>query len=338
MDSNPTNDRSTNQTACGRDGSGGSARRLGVALSKDLRDFRRRLKVCRHRPDAEAIHQLRVQTRRMVVWCDLLGGLDADHHQIREARRRLKKLLRSLARLRDLQVQVILLTSVPKRLEPAARRLKRDLRNEEPHWDQRVKERLRRIRPSRLSSLMLGGETAATVVSAAIQAADPNGEAVVVGRWLMELQDAAETRLHDARGGSPGALHRFRIAVKHLRYGLEAVSGSFVGISATTLRRLRNLQGKLGAIQDFEVCRVRLETLTGRHPGWTDELDPLRRWLLQQRDGRIRRLIGNDPALLTPPVRLRVVRPAASGTSSARESPPAPPFQRRGRPAARTGR
>ena len=87
---------------------------MNDALTTALREFRRLVKRCRSQGDAESIHRLRIQSRRMVVWCDLLHSLDAGSGT-QEARRCIKKLLRALARVRDAQVQQELLKKVPRR-------------------------------------------------------------------------------------------------------------------------------------------------------------------------------------------------------------------------------
>ena len=68
----------------------------------------------------------------------------------------MKKLLRSLARLRDLHVERELLARAPRSVSEAARSIRRELKREEPRRARRVAERCRRLHPSRIRDLLDG--------------------------------------------------------------------------------------------------------------------------------------------------------------------------------------
>jgi len=268
---------------------------LSASLAAAVRDFQRRLKRCRRHRDAESIHQLRVQSRRLAVCCDLLDALGGGA-PVSKARRRVKKLLRSLARLRDTQVQQDLFRSVPARLDSAAKILRRGLRREEPRWARRVTERCRRVRAADLDPLLLNTRHLGAL-SGRTESAAERGLETAIEKWLEQLDAEARRRLKLVRASRPESLHRFRIAVKHLRYGHEAVASVLPGKPDGTLRRLRSLQGKLGEIQDLEMGRARIEAAAAAHRRAGKKLNPLRLWLVRQRDGRIRRLLENRSRL-----------------------------------------
>ncbi|MEN9676126.1 MAG: hypothetical protein RIS76_2022 [Verrucomicrobiota bacterium] len=274
---------------------------MNDALTSALREFRRMVKRCRSQGDVQSIHRLRIQSRRMVVWCDLLHSLDAGSGT-HEARRCIKKLLRALARVRDAQVQRELLKKVPRRWAAAAGILIRELRRKEPRWARRVGERCRRVHPAEVAALLTGEQRAWNRLRLA-EGADGLEEAV--WRWLMTLEAEAQRRFRAVRATHPESLHRFRIAVKYLRYGLEEVSTCLPDVSRESLLRLQRLQARLGTIQDLDVCQHRLADVIAGDPAQADSLEPLRRWVLGRRDGAIKLLLRRPRAILPPASRLR---------------------------------
>jgi triphosphatase len=278
-----------------------AASSMNVALTSALREFRRMVKRCRSQGDVESIHRLRIQSRRMVVWCDLLHSLDAGSGT-QEARRCLKKLLRALARVRDAQVQRELLKKVPRRWTAAAGILIRELRRKEPRWARRVGERCRRVHPAEVAALLTGEQR---VWNRLRLVEGGPGLEEAVWRWLRTLEAEARRRVRAVRATHPESLHRFRIAVKHLRYGLEEVSTCLPDVSRESLLRLRRLQARLGTIQDLDVCQHRLADVIAGDSGRADSLEPLRRWVLGRRDAAIKLLLQRPRAILPPAGRLR---------------------------------
>ncbi|MBL9173281.1 MAG: CHAD domain-containing protein [Verrucomicrobiales bacterium] len=256
-------------------------KRLSRGVRKCVADFRRRVRRCRDSGDARAIHELRVQSRRLVVWCELLESLGGGR-RAREARRRVKKLLRSLARLRDLHVQREWLSRAPRSISDPARSFRRQLREEEPRRARRVAERCRRMHPGRILDLLEG------VLGSGRLPSDGVALSKGIQHWLDSLEGRAWERQAAIRARDPQTLHRFRIAVKHLRYGLEIASVLGWETPDRAVDSLRDLQGRLGDIQDFDVCHRRLDSWS-RDPGRSRvSWEPLRRWLLRERDRRVR--------------------------------------------------
>ena len=267
--------------------------RLAREVRRSADDFRKRVRRCRHELDVRSVHHLRIQARRLVVWCELLAALGAGNHAV-EARRRVKRLLRSLGRLRDLHVQRDLLEGAPKRLVKPARFLRRRLKREESRRMQRVKDRCRRQHPGRISDLL------DSVFQAGRFSRDVSPEVLSQGiiDWIASLQAEAGKRLRGARATMPASVHRFRIAVKRLRYGLEAAVELMPKLKSGAADPLRDLQVELGKIQDAEVCRLRVEGLSVGSKSGVPRLEGLHTWLMRTRDEHVHHLLSRRTELL----------------------------------------
>jgi inorganic triphosphatase YgiF len=78
---------------------------LGDSLNTQWRRYRKRLKRCQERFSEDAVHDVRVETRRLLSTIELLGAFVPERN-IRKARRALKRHLDTFSQLRDTQVQL----------------------------------------------------------------------------------------------------------------------------------------------------------------------------------------------------------------------------------------
>ena len=78
---------------------------LGHSLNTQWRRYRKRLKHCRERFSEAAVHDVRVEARRLLSTIELLGAFIPER-DIKKVRRALKRHLDTFDRLRDTQVQL----------------------------------------------------------------------------------------------------------------------------------------------------------------------------------------------------------------------------------------
>ena len=78
---------------------------LGNSLNTQWRRYRKRLKHCRERFSEAAVHDVRVEARRLLSTIELLGAFIPER-DIKKVRRALKRHLDTFDRLRDTQVQL----------------------------------------------------------------------------------------------------------------------------------------------------------------------------------------------------------------------------------------
>src|SRR5215831_4856615 len=87
------------------DASADVLRHLASSLRIQWRRYRKRLKQCQERFSEEAVHESRVETRRLLATVELLRAFIAEK-EIKKARRALKHHLDTFDQLRDTQVQL----------------------------------------------------------------------------------------------------------------------------------------------------------------------------------------------------------------------------------------
>lgn len=255
--------------------------RLAEVIHTDTREFRRQLRRCCGKPKSSTVHDLRVASRRLMVWCDLLKWLGVES-MVSGVRRDLKRLFRALARLRDTQVQLELLSNAPASLEEAARHCRRWLRRREKKETKRVRRRCLGIRPSRFAEELLDS-LQAPAVSDRFRGNPPRLEKHL-NRWRRRL---VKRVLHASRRidpVDPATLHRFRVTLKPLRYCSESLAYLGPVTDQFPLGSLRRMQSALGNVQDAEVFLAWLRGAKAAHPRRVEELRNLERWVDRRRD------------------------------------------------------
>src|SRR5664279_6176415 len=78
---------------------------LGDSLNTQWRRYRKRLRRCQERFSQDAVHDVRVETRRLLSTIELLGAFIPER-DIKKVRRALKRHLDTFDQLRDTQVQL----------------------------------------------------------------------------------------------------------------------------------------------------------------------------------------------------------------------------------------
>jgi len=223
-------------------------------VAKQVRDLLGYEKAARRGDDPEAVHQMRVQTRRLRAAASLFAGVLRAPRRARPSR--LRWLARALSRVRDLDVIVALLEDrhLPKLDDQEAARLENLLAA--------LKER--RWRAQRKLTARLEGKRYATLKAALRdwarqpRFAGRGREDAMAVRYLTDVIHRDADRVSARRGMTervPTAtdLHRLRIAVKRLRYALD-FHAETCGVAFDAERRLtRQLQDCLGEIHDHDL-------------------------------------------------------------------------------------
>ena len=210
--------------------------------------------------DADAVHDLRVATRRLQE-AVAFSAPWLDRRAAARLRRRARAIRRSLGDLRNADVLVDLLTGCIRELPVSLRPPARDLRR-------KIVARASAVRAAgKLGALRIPAIAARTealgaapLPSSAMQTA---GRArLVLDRRARGVADALPTALT----GDPAALHRLRIAFKRWRYVLEILQAIhlYAGFpTAPALKSARELQTSLGLLHDLDVLIDQL----GSQPG-----------------------------------------------------------------------
>lgn len=275
-----------------------SPRSVGPWLASSLQDrwqsYHQQLQLCRHQFSEEAVHELRVATRRLMALLTLLSSVSPGAMG-ETATRILKSQLKALNDLRDTHVQrAFFQEQIPRfpelflvcdflqrrerrlvkvvdsklegfktrKLDKAISSLRADLHSQSADWS----------RPTQLLAAVMRGTTKAFAVAVARHGAiDP---------------------------ADPVTIHRTRVAFKRFRYMVECLSPAFTGLGKRALRPLAIYQRRMGILQDLEIMRHCLERFSKDHEGTEDLLRPFCRQLQRRRTRSLRRFLRSADHLL----------------------------------------
>jgi len=234
-------------------------------IGERVKTLLRRRRQARLRGAPDAIHDVRVATRRLQEALKVFAhALPARERE--RLRRRARSIRRSLAALRDADVLLDLvrrlraepggraapgLAALERRLAVRAGRLRRRLgRHHGPAGVSGPGLRIRGVRKRASALLHAAGEPANGLMSrAAVR---------VIGARARAVRAA----LRPARSGRAAALHRLRVAIKRYRYCLETLEAWGMTSLEPGIGQARDLQEKLGAIHELDVL---IELVRGTH-------------------------------------------------------------------------
>lgn len=234
------------------------------------RDFRRRLKRCRHGFSREDVHQLRVAARRLRSEWELVAGL-APGLPVKRVRRRLNRWLQACSLLRDTQVQLEFLESRAAAF-PESLGFRRALARKERKGARKLDRQLRRV--DRLALRESVCKLCQRLRRSSRPGMPRNDWEARAGRALAKAAARVSLRLKAVDPGEARTLHQVRVAFKRYRYLREALPCTLSGLDEQTENAHRDYQRRMGEIQDTQVLREALRDYLADHPG---EAGPLRR-------------------------------------------------------------
>ncbi len=267
----------------------------------------------------EAVHQLRVASRRLRAFVDTFEML-VEPELVRAARRQLRHVTRAVRDLRDadvqsqaLEVRLSKATSEPERM--ALNHLLHRTRLRRRELAKRAHQEL-----SKADSAALARPLRQMLDQIALRARSPSATYELIAKIAFEpvWEAAREANPVGSAQPTPEALHKFRLAMKKLRYAAELVEpalGARFGEIHETAKRLQTL---LGDHQDSVVFEKLVEkrhqkALRGGRPslasglGLVLEQAKQERRLLRERSIQAcvgwsqPRLVGADPAPQSAP-------------------------------------
>ncbi|HXG68295.1 MAG TPA: CHAD domain-containing protein [Blastocatellia bacterium] len=221
--------------------------------------------------DVEAVHKMRVTTRRLQAALDLLQSRP-DDRQVIKLKKRLRKWRRWLSDIRNYDVFLIRIENDAALNKPTNQEMRDLLKSE---LTARRADTVARLRP-RLESIAIDEIAAALGLN---QEAVEEGMAHKPGSLSIHLHDERRIALRAAERleqrlvefqamaslalpqADPVELHHLRISAKRLRYLLEILAEMGYGNATPALNWLRKLQDKIGewhdlVAQEEEVIRI----------------------------------------------------------------------------------
>jgi CHAD domain-containing protein len=297
---------------------------LGDSLNTQWRRYRKRLKRCQERFSEDAVHDVRVETRRLLSTIELLGAF-VPEHDIRKARRALKHHLDTFDQLRDTQVQLTYVGRMAGTF-PDAYAFYDWLRDRKARFTRTTRKAVKHIQTKRLGRCLAAFEKEIRLQRKRI--ARERAFAIVQRAINQAFARVAQLCRH-VRADDTKTIHRTRIAFKRFRYMVEALSPLLPAVTEDHRRAMRGYQCMMGDIQDMEVLLAALDKFVQKEEVNAASGRRLKKELVRWRQlliqiylnaaGRLRRF--------WPPPGLR--QPTQKRKIKAHESLPASPRHRR---------
>jgi CHAD domain-containing protein len=256
---------------------------LGGSLPLQWRRYRKRLKRCQHRFSETAVHDSRVETRRLLATVELLRAFIAED-KIKKVRRALKRHLDTFDQLRDTQVQLDYVGRMTHSYPPA--QAFRDwLRKRETRFARAARRSIKHIRTGRLGRRIAALENEIQL----LRKRTPPTRAWETALRAIDRAFARVAQLcRRVRADDTATIHRTRVAFKRFRYMVEALAPLLPAVGDDQRRAMRGYQSMMGDVQDVEVLLaafakfVRSQEVDGRKARrLREELLRRRRWLIR---------------------------------------------------------
>jgi CHAD domain-containing protein len=251
---------------------------LGDSLNAQWRRYRKRLKRCQERFSEDAVHDVRVETRRLLSTIELLGAFIPER-DVKKVRRTLKRHLDTFDQLRDTQVQLGYVGRMAGTF-PDAHAFYDWLRDRKSRFTRTTRKAVKHIKMRRLGWCLaafekeirrqrkrITRERAFAIVQRAINQA-----------FARVVQFCRHVRADDIK-----TIHRTRIAFKHFRYMVEALAPLLPAVTEDHRRAMRGYQCMMGDIQDMEVLLAALDKFVQKEEVSTTSARRLKKELVRWR-------------------------------------------------------
>lgn len=241
-------------------------------LENRWKTYRGELKRCQKEPSEEAIHDLRVATRRLLALVDMLRAT-SPHPRLQKLRRTFKNQLNSLNDLRDTQVMLMGVSDTLNTLPELALFQKYLAKRE----NRLLKSTTKSIRSFKTTNVRRRLDSTR---KALLKIENPNQQQKAL---LQIVDDAYETTLRRFRRiepTQPATIYRVRVAFKKFRYMVEIVSPLVSNFPETNFKNMHDYQDMMGAIQDLEVILSIFEDFADKDASYDPE--PVRRYYQQR--------------------------------------------------------
>ena len=261
---------------------------LADRIAQQRVKFEKQLAACQKKCSEESVHEARVQCRRLIARLCLVKAAFPSR-TVDSVLRSLKRFLKKLGELRDVQVQRLALTDDLSR-HPEISGLWIELGRREEELVQQAAETTRRFKIGKLHKRVRALEAELTDPAARL-AAKANLSAAIV-RALEEAYAEVKGRRLAIKPAVPSTVHRVRIAYKKFRYMVESLPPAIARPSSAQLTAMTDYQGAMGRIQDVEVLDRQVEEYAERFPVAASDLSRFRQVLLERRRLLIDKYLG----------------------------------------------
>ncbi|HLH32165.1 MAG TPA: CHAD domain-containing protein [Terriglobia bacterium] len=257
------------------------------SFDRSWKEFSKNWQKARAKGSEKAIHGLRVNTRRCIAVLDLAQALSR-RDGIPKLQHRFKKVLKGMGALRDIQVQLEKVSGIPE--TPLIAEFKERLKSREQRELKRLHDQLTRDTKNRLSKNI---KRLLSELSDAEESFTNSRVQRAVERVLISRRNQfqkAERRFRRLVPSDEEALHEMRIALKKMRYVVEAALPLLGESAKERARQMRALQQLMGESRDLEMLRAELEKWAGKK-GKKIAIVPALQDLQEKREALIKKIL-----------------------------------------------
>ncbi len=260
---------------------------LAESVRAARRRYRKRLTCCQKKFSEKAVHDLRIEARRILALLDLLDALHFKESP-EKLRKTFKKRLDAFDDLRDTHVQRVLLKPLWGRF-PEAHEFKKHLGKCEKRLEREMSREIKTCKSGWLNRTLKEIEK-----SLRQSAANPPTRRESASQSQL-LLSAAYRRVvilrRQIRRSTPATIHRMRVAFKRFRYTAELLQPFLPQFTPARLERMKDFQGAAGDIQDVAVLLERIEKETKKDAITAASVKNLRDELLRSERRAIEKLM-----------------------------------------------
>lgn len=192
----------------------------------------------------EYVHDLRVAIRRLIAVMDL-GRAITQQKKMKKSRKLLKSQLEAFDKLRDTQVQLVIVEELQAEL-PEITIYRDRLREREKQQVLHLQKKIREFSAAGLAQQVAHLETALLTKDI------PETQAAIWAAVDVSFARVAHDQLA-IQADNVASIHRVRLDFKKFRYRIESISPLLPGAPADLFLRLHDYQAAMGEIQDAEV-------------------------------------------------------------------------------------
>jgi len=237
------------------------------AFENRWKDYRAELKRCRAEFSNEAVHDLRVATRRILALIQLLNSI-SPRPRLQKLIRVFKEQLDEFDDLRDTQVMLAEISEIIHEL-PQLHDFQRHLQFTEERLLRMLRKKIKKLEISETTKRIrkthetITTETNSDLKSQVIQAID---DVYLITRQRHGRVDLARS----------ATIHRVRIAFKSFRYMVEIVCPLLKNFPVENFKQMNDYQSLMGEVQDVEIFTQTLADFS-EHVSFSD-LEPVRQY------------------------------------------------------------
>ena len=256
------------------------------SLDQSWKNFSGAWKSARTKSSEKAIHDLRVNTRRLIAILELAKAVSGDG-EIAKLQRRFKKVLKRMGPLRDTQVLLVNLSRIQQR--GLVSDFKKTLEQKERREIDGIRDKLRRGRKQKLSKAVEDVRVGFSDLEAKLgrEKVHRSIDRVLSSRRNELLK--AERRFHQSQPISEDLLHAMRIALKKFRYVIEAAQPLLDDSARQRAKEMHAFQQLIGESRDVELLRTALEKWANKR-GKVIAVAPALDRLQQKRDSLLKKI------------------------------------------------